>query len=143
MLDLFLRFPSSQGLGTEAIEAYAVALGPYSVDAAKKACLRFSDPAYPRKDAHWHPSAVEVAAVARIYDSAQPTGEGDGLISYPIGALPPPGYVALGPLEGNWGYGRINMRDMSPRQKEIAMEVRKPQRLTNERRPMPKLQGMR
>jgi hypothetical protein len=45
----------------------------------------------------------------------------DGLISYRIGEPPPPGTVALGPIEVDFGNGRIDMRSMTPAEKETVL----------------------
>lgn len=53
--------------------------------------------------------------------------ERESLVAYPIGALPPPPLVPLGPIEIDHGSGRIDMRAMSHSEKEAALIAASPQ----------------
>lgn len=68
------------------------------------------------------PSGAELASNARMWDEAIAVvagrNAGPKLTAYPIGTLPPPPLVPLGPLEVDFGEGKINMRDMAPGEKE-------------------------
>lgn len=71
------------------------------------------------------PSGAELAINARMWDEAIAVvagrNTGPKLTAYPIGTLPPPPLVPLGPLEVDFGEGKINMRDMAPGEKETLL----------------------
>lgn len=139
--------PSLQGqISAGMVEAMVAAVDDCRVDAVAHACRRFNRGEVEGHNAAFAPSAGQLAAQARLFDTVlrkidRDKEERPVLISYPIGGEPPPPAVPLGPLSVDFGSGPIDMRDMSPADKEFV--------LANKRRPdeieqaqVPKLQRM-
>lgn len=126
MLRLFDSFRYS---ATNAqIDAYISAVSSYSPGAVKQAVDRLVNAEVDRKH-EYVPNAPELAQQARMFHeieqrkTAEPT---ERLVSYPIGGSPPPGYEPLGPIEVDFGHGKINLRGMTYAEK---MEVYRLKRL--------------
>jgi hypothetical protein len=127
------------------IDAYLAAVANNSVEAVALACRRFAEGDVPGWDAGRAPTAPQVAQQARIFDQArayQANREArDRLVAYKMGELPPPGATPIGPLEVDFGNGRIDMRDMTPTDKETVLRTGKPLPREGER-PVARLQRM-
>lgn len=125
-------------------KSYLDALETVPLGAVKQAVERILSPNGPEQWRTYAPSAPDLAAYAALFDRPGPTGEGDGLISYRMGELPPPGYVPLGPIDVDFGHGRINMRGLSHAQKEAIMQNKgEPSIAIGNQRVTPKLRAMR
>jgi hypothetical protein len=118
--------------GTDA--AYAATVENESLEAVTVACAEFSAGTLDR-DHRFAPTGAEFAQRVRLIETAidyrdrrRAIAAGDiieppKLVSYPMGGEPPPGYVAMGPIEVSFdGGARIDMREMTPRQREYVME---------------------
>ncbi len=127
ILSLLRGYPSlASSITRGVIDSYVAAVEGYSVSSLRNACERYRTGDVEGYDRRWPPNAAELATVARMYDTIErretepPVPK---LVSYPIGGEPPPGYVAMGPVEVSFDGGpRINMRDMSPREREYVMQ---------------------
>lgn len=136
ILTLLEGYRSSQ-VTDEFIEACCRAAEPYSVEAVARACQRFADGDVPGHNSAFLFHAAQLAEQCRFFDDmlSRQADAGEQLVSYPIGALPPPGTVPLGPLDADFGHGRINMRKLSPADKEFVMTNGRlpPQRIGTDR----------
>jgi hypothetical protein len=122
VLNLLASFPGSS-ITEATVNAYLAAVEDFSAEAVKLACRRFVAGDVPGQNKAFRPSAAELVEQVRIFVSAiriRDAGKEERaqLVSYPIGGEPPPPMKALGPVEVDFGGGRINMRDMTPSQKE-------------------------
>lgn len=119
--------PSLQGqISAGMVEAMVDAVDDCRVDAVAHACRRFNRGEVDGHNPDYAPSAGKFAVQARLFDTVlrkidRDKEERPVLISYPIGGEPPPPSVALGPLEIDFGSGPIDMRDMTPAEKEFVM----------------------
>jgi hypothetical protein len=135
VVQLLMSFPSSQGLGESATLAYVMALAKYSVEAVVRACARFTDPEFKRKDPHWHPSAVEIAEQAALFDrilgmepakkidparipAGYETTKDGRMLIVPIGKPIPPGFKTHGGTV-DYGHGLIDLFPLDPEEREI------------------------
>lgn len=110
--------------GTDA--AYASAVENESREAVKVACAEFAAGTLDR-DHRFAPTGAEFAQRVRLIETAiayrdRTAPPAPKLVSYPIGGEPPPGYVPLGPLEADFGHGRIDMRGLDHRTKEYILQ---------------------
>lgn len=105
------------------IDAYVKALEPYSAKAVRQAVDRLVDGQVQRNN-EFMPMAPEVAIQARMFHEIEQRLTGDPaekLVSYPIGAPVPEGYVPLGPLEVDAGHGKIDLRGLNHKDKEYVL----------------------
>jgi hypothetical protein len=105
------------------IDAYIAALAIYSPKAVKQAVDRLIDGQVQRNH-EFMPKAPEVAIQARMFHEIEQRLNGEAaekLVSYPIGAPVPEGYVPLGPLEVDAGHGKIDLRGLSHADKEFVL----------------------
>lgn len=148
ILRLFASFPNLASTATAATrDAYVAAVSAFSVESVKRACERFATGDVEGVDRHYGPSAAELASMARMFQSIRDRQDApaEHVISVPIGRPLPPGYVPLGPIEVDFGHGRIDMRKLDHKAKEFVL---KHQRLPDpeERKQVgvqPRLQSMR
>lgn len=150
----FLRgYPNlASSIGKATISAYLAAVDRYSVTALQGALDRYRANEVAGHDKRFVPNAIELADVVRMFDTAERyqrkraagIGHRDDVISIPIGSDPPPGYVPLGPLQVDFGSGRIDMRGMDHATKEhVLTHKRLPAVDTGKRLAVtPKLQRM-
>ena len=125
ILRLFASFPNLASTATVATrDAYAAAVSTFSVEAVKRACERFSTGDVEGVDRHYGPSAAELAAMARMFQQIKDRQDvpAERLISVPIGRPMPEGYVPLGPIEVDFGHGRIDMRQLDHQAKEFVLK---------------------
>lgn len=125
ILSLLRGYPSlASSITRGTIDSYVAAAGGYSVSALRDACERYRSGDVEGYDRRWPPNAAEVATLARMYDTIEKrdTEPAPKLVSYPMGGEPPAGYAPLGPLEADFGHGRINMRGLDHKAKEYVMQ---------------------
>lgn len=125
ILQLLAGFSASPVTATT-IDAYLAAVDEYSAEAVTLACKRFAAGDVPGQNKAFRPSVPELVEQVRLFVSAiriRDAGKEERaqLVSYPIGGEPPPPMKALGPVEVDFGGGRINMRDMTPTEKEAVL----------------------
>lgn len=133
LLNLLAAFSGSP-ITDATVDAYIGAVDAYTVEAVALACRRFIAGDVPGQNKAYRPSAAELVEQVRIFANAIRFREGAKeerakLVSYRMGEEPPPPMVALGPVEVDFGQGPIDMRDMTPAEKEFV--------LTHKRRPDP------
>lgn len=121
LLEGYLTLASSITEGT--VDSFLSATSGYSISALRAACERYSTGDVDGHDRRFPPNAGELAAMARMFDDIEKrrAAPAEALVAYPIGAEPPAGYVPLGPLEIDHGYGRINLRGLDHPTKEFVM----------------------
>lgn len=126
------------------VDAYLDAVEDYSAEAVALACRRYLAGDVPGQNKAFRPSAAELVEQVRLFVSAiKYQARADGLIAYRMGEAPPDGTVALGPVEVDFGSGRIDMRNMSPAEKAKVFEHRgRPPVEIEGARFTPKLRGM-
>lgn len=107
-------FPASAAGVTEfTVQAYILAVEDFSTEVVMEACRYFRRPS----DRTYAPSAPELADICRMM--SRPERDLDdvtdmrNLISFPQGALPPPGYELVGSLSIDYGHGKIDTRRMT------------------------------
>ena len=110
------------------MKAYLVAVSDCSIEAVERACTAFLKGQVIDFNNDFASTGPRLAEEARKWDAAMRTHaeavdarSRERLVGYPIGALPPPPAVPLGPLEVDFGTGVINMRGMSPAEKEAVL----------------------
>jgi hypothetical protein len=112
------------------VDVYLGSIEEYSLEAVTLACRRFVAGDVPGQNKSWRPSVAELVEQVRLFANAikfrdDAKKDQPALISYPIGAEPPPPAVPLGPIEVCFGGRTIDMRDMNPEGKEFVMEHRR------------------
>lgn len=134
VIEALSGYGSATDLSETNINTYVSRLAEFSVEAVAYAVRQFNmgevdghDPAFP-------PSAAALARMTKIYNDvllrvSRAKNERDRLVAYRIGDEPPPGTAPLGPLEVDFGQGKIDMRNLSPTDKAYVM--------TNKRLPPP------
>jgi hypothetical protein len=117
---------AAQTMTKESVDAYCRQVADNSLEAVQSAAALLGGGKATGQDKRFVPSAAELAEQARAFDEiiARRDEPAPQLVSYPIGAQPPDGYVALGPIEVDFGSRRIDMRNMSPEEKEAVFENR-------------------
>lgn len=125
ILSLLRGYPSlASSITRGVIDSYVSAVDGYSVTALRNACERYRTGDVEGYDRRWPPNAAELATMARMFDelAKRDTERAPKLVVYPIGGEPPPGHVPLGPIEVNFGHGRIDMRGLDHKTKEFVMQ---------------------
>lgn len=105
------------------IDAYIAAVSGYSANAVRQAVDRLVG-GHVQRNHEFMPNAPELAIQARMFHEIEQRSAGapaEKLVSYPMGELPPPGHVPLGPLEVDAGHGRIDLRGLSHKDKEYVL----------------------
>jgi hypothetical protein len=127
---MFSGFLSSLAKVTKGvISSYAETLEPYSLEVVTLACARFKDCDVPDQSREFAPSVAALADQCRLFRDAiafrdRNKAEREKIIVYPIGELPPPPAVPLGPISVDFGHGRIDMRDKTPAEREAIMQAK-------------------
>jgi len=126
VLNLMATFSGSPTTAA-AIDAYLGAIAEYSDEAVTLACKRFIAGDVPGQNKSFRPSAPELVEQVRLFANAiafreREASKRDALVAYPMGGELPVGMVPLGPLEVDFGKGRIDMREMAPAEKEFVMK---------------------
>lgn len=127
---MFASFPASAASVTKStIDVYAETVAEYSLEAVALACARYRSGEVPDQDRAYAPSSGALAQQCRLFRDAlayrdREVAERAHIIVYPIGAIPPPPAVPLGPIEVDFGDGMIDMRDMAPAEKDKILEAR-------------------
>ncbi len=98
ILQMMTGYGSSSKISDATIDAYLAAVSNLSVEAVVAACGRFLRGEVEERSHAFMPSAAEVAAQARMLDNVlkRVSVGGDGLVSYRMGELPPPGMEPAG-----------------------------------------------
>lgn len=129
ILTMLEAFPSgAYTAGTPT--AYADTVEDCSGEAVGLACADFAAGRVPERDQRWAPTAAEFAERARLMDRAIARRDGtapaiEETKVYRIGESPPEGYVPLGPIEADFGHGRLNLRGLTHAQKEEALRTQR------------------
>jgi hypothetical protein len=149
IIGLFDSFPAANSVGIETVTAIAEATEGYCLEAVEKAAARFIAGEVERDNHRMPPSAAEIIPVVRMLHAAIEVRDADPdddpsprLVTYPIGAKPPPGTVPLGPIKVDFGHGSIDMSRMSPAEKDRVLRDGGVRRI-EPGRVVPRLQGMR
>ena len=137
-------FPSSQGRVTEDVMAsYLEAVEDFPVEAIGHACKRFLTGDVPGHNNGFMPTAAELSEQSKLFADVlaqieRNRQEEPKLIMVPIGEPLPEGAVPLGPISIDFGDGRIDMRGMTPAEKEAVLTSKGLPRVSM---PKPKLQA--
>lgn len=142
LFDLFDAFRTSP---TEnQIRAYIAALDGCSAEATRDACRAFVTGTVSEfKYDYGPPTAPRLATLARMLEPIK--AEAGEIVVYPIGELPPPGFMPLGPTSVDFGHGRIDLRGLSHAEKEAILQNkgRVPDLIDGSRKaPLPSLKRM-
>jgi hypothetical protein len=145
IVKLMRGFPSSQSQITEGnVDAYLDAVMDCSLDAVTRSVTQFLSGKVDGRNNGFLPTAPELSANARQWDYALSMVSADRhvekLVSYPMGALPPPPLVPLGPIKIDFGEGMIDMTGMNAAEKAVIMESKGQKRLgqgDDDPRPIP------
>lgn len=114
---------AQSNIGAATVKAYLGAVLDQPLEALREACREFGSGTLDR----YHnaiPSAAELAARTRFIAGilARRDGEPEAdMVTYRLGEEPPAGFIALGPAEVDYGHGKINLRHMTPRQKDAVL----------------------
>ena len=121
ILSLLRGYPSSaSSVSRGLIDSYVSTLSVYDLKSVRQACDRFAHGEVERSSDDFAPSAASIAKLAAMFDAVNnPPPPGPKLVSYPIGAEPPPGTVPLGPTSVDFGQGNLDLSTMHPRDKEF------------------------
>jgi len=145
ILKMMRGFPSSQGHVTEGVLAsYVSAVEEFPVEAIGHACKRFLTGDVPGHNNGFMPTAAELSEQAKLFADVlaqiqRNRQEEPKLIMVPIGEPLPDGAVPLGPLSIDFGDGKIDMRGMTPDEKEAVLTSKGLPRIDG--MPKPKLQA--
>lgn len=153
ILSLMHGFPSSQGQITEhTLGAYMLAVADASADAVKRSCGQFLAGKVDGHNNSFLPTAAELSANARAWDSAiarvtadQELAKIGRTVSYPIGTLPPPPLEPLGPIKIEINGVPTNVEHLTYAEKMEAIRTGQlPDALpAPERIPVPRLRNMK
>lgn len=107
-------------------DALLNAVKDYPASAVNEACRQFSDGRVLGHNNAYAPNGAELAVETRRHMPALPPDPDDltdmrNLKSYPIGELPV-GINTIGPLEIDFGRGRVDLRHMSTEDKEAVLQ---------------------
>lgn len=117
-------------VGQSMVDAFVEATADYAVEALRAACRDFQQHDVPDHNFDFPLNAPQLAKrtamwdgiIRRQADKGQGLAVGSrGVVSYPIGASPPEGYVPLGPMRVDFGHGAIDMSAMSHEEKEAVL----------------------
>lgn len=114
-----------------------------SLDGLGRAVSQFMEGRVDEHNNSRMPTGAELAVKARLWDYATTDRKVERLVTYPIGELPPAPLVPLGPVEIDFGDGRINLRGLSHAEKEqiLAAKGHPTERITNDV-PKPRLKRL-
>ena len=125
ILRMLAGYPSLAGKVTRAtIDAYLIAVEdfhPGAVEAGARACLKDRIKTDDGKTSYG-PSAQGLSRAAAIYQTLYDNRRRDNYVSYPIGGQPPAPMVPLGPTSVDFGFGPIDMSQMTHAEKERVLE---------------------
>ena len=126
ILKLMNGFPGSHsGITAGVIDAYVEATMDCSLEAIQRSVEQYRSGRVEEHHGNYAPSSADFAKNCRMWMSALAVlagaGTGPKLITYPIGAEPPPPSVPLGPSKIDFGDGMIDMTTMSPAEKADAL----------------------
>jgi hypothetical protein len=139
-------YPSSQGQVSQGtIDAYLMAVSGCSLEAVKRSCQQFLSGNVESHNNSFMPTAAELAANARQWDQAIAKVTADReivastrLLTYPIGAEPPPPATPLGPIKLEVGGIVRDVSHLTFAQKE---EVMRSGKMPED--PAPQIEGAR
>ncbi len=134
VIEALSGYGSATDLSEANINSYVSRLAEFNVEAVAYAVRQFGMGQVEGHNNAFPPTAPELAKLTAVYNDvlvrvAKAKDQRERLVAYPMGGEPPPGMVPLGPLEVDFGQGRIDMRNLSPADKSYVM--------TNKRLPPP------
>lgn len=117
------RLNSQSAIGPDTVKAYLIAVDDCTLPAVLKACEAFTKGIVEGFNNDFAPTGARLAEEARKWDEAikaiaSMRERRERLVSYPIGQLPPPPLVPLGPMSIDHGAGKIDMSKMTHAEKE-------------------------
>ena len=127
VIEVLSGYGSASDLSEPNINSYVSCLAEFNVEAVAHAVRQFRMGQVEGHNNAFPPSAPALAKLTAIYNDvllriARAKDDSKRLVAYPMGAEPPAGTVPLGPLEVDFGKGRIDMREMAPAEKEFVMK---------------------
>jgi hypothetical protein len=131
---LMNAFPASlTSITAGVIDAYVEATWDCSETAILRSIDQYRSGRVEEHKGPFAPDAGSFAGNVRMWVKALAVLEGastrEKLVSYPMGALPPPAAVPLGPIKIDFGDGMIDMTGMSAAEKAVIMESKGQKRL--------------
>lgn len=126
VIEALSGYGSASDLSEPNINSYVSCLAEFNVEAVAHAVRQFRMGQVEGHNNAFPPSAPALAKLTAIYNDVllriSVAKESKRLVAYPMGAEPPAGTVPLGPLEVDFGQGKIDMRNMAPAEKEFVMK---------------------
>ena len=142
---LFRLYRSMDGKANRAlIDAYLEPIASYSASAAQQAFERFRDNEVDGAELDWLPGVPRWVSQVKMLDGILQRVQrgGDGLVAYKIGAEPPEGYEALGPVSVDIGHGMIDLTGKTLAEKEAILKGEHPEHKKIEGFTMPRIKRM-
>lgn len=127
VLSLFDGFRNTGDVTRSVTQLYVDLTAKFSMEAVGRSVTQFTTVGVAGRNSNFAPSSAEFYQNVEMWEQAMDTlrrhrEERPQLVAYPIGGEPPPPTKPLGPLSVDFGQGVIDMRDMTPSQKEAVLQ---------------------